>query len=379
MEVVVLHIITGLNTGGAERSLVKLIETSNNSRFEHVVISLTDKGTQRESLETLGIPVYEIGLGNKVRLVSSVKRLRKLVREINPDVIHGWMYHGSLVCLFSGSGAPKIMGIRHSLHNLRHERLTTQWVIRFLALRSRKYDRIVYNSSLSKTQHQEKGYHAKNSMVIPNGFNTTSFKPDCTARKKLCQVLSIQENILLIGHVARFHPMKNQAGLIRAFQSLASSQHRKTMLLMAGLGLKWENQRLVEWINEAGLAERVLLLGERPDISHVMSVMDIFVLTSSWGEAFPNVLGEAMSCGIPCIATDVGDSAAIIGDTGIVVPPNDTEALSNAMLKMAQMPREERETLGKRARQRIIDKFRLEIVTKQYEELYLRLLKTHSQ
>lgn len=130
-----------------------------------------------------------------------------------------------------------------------------------------------------------------------------------------------------------------------------------------------QNEQLMEWIEREQISDRIHLLGLRNDMNRVMSALDIFS-SSSCGEGFPNVIGEAMACETPCVVTDVGDSALIVGDTGIVVKPSDPVALANAWATMIEKGEQHRKTLGKQARQRVLENFALKKIVQQYESLY---------
>ncbi len=373
IRITILHIITGLSTGGAERSLVKLIEASDRSVFEHHVISLIDKGSQGELIQNAGVQVYELGVKKRGVSWGAIKRLRSLTRDLNPDIIHGWMYHGSLMALMSGSGKPKIMGIRHSLTSLRHEKAFTRLIIRILGLFSRKFSAIVYNAQVSKEQHLKYGFRHKNALVIPNGFNTKLFRPDTGFKKAIRQQLHIPESAFVFVNLARFHPMKNHQGLLRAFARVVQ-KHPETRLMLIGRGVEKGNEQLAVLIEQLGLENNVILLGERKDIPELLNASDAFVLPSAWGEGFPNVLGEAMACGLPCISTRVGDSETVVGDTGWLIPPASVQSLETAMLNTLSMSARELGTLGEKARQRILDNFQQQDFVRAHETLYKKLV-----
>jgi glycosyltransferase involved in cell wall biosynthesis len=367
----ILHITPGLPTGGAERALVRLIESSQGKQFDHHVISLTDQGTQGQIMESFGAHVHQVDIKGFFSLPCGIRKLRKLVRQIQPDIIHGYMYHGGLFSLIAGTKAPKILGVRHSLHDLKKDKVTTRWLIYLLARFSKKFKAIVYNSAASKEQHENIGYSQKSSWHIPNGFNTDTFTPSSQKRSATRKALGILEPCFVFGNIGRNHPVKNHAGLLNAFTRLTKLKP-ESMLVLVGHEMTTSNPVLASRIQKFAIKDKLLLLGERQDIPELLQAMDCYV-SASHAEAFPNVIGEAMAAGIPCIATDVGDSAFIVGDTGIVVLPNDSEALTNAMTRMAVLSADDRKALGKRARKRIQDHFPIEKSTKVYEALFLQL------
>jgi len=177
----------------------------------------------------------------------------------------------------------------------------------------------------------------------------------------------------LIGLVARYHPMKDHANFLTA-TSLLAKQDPTAHFLLVGPNVDASNQELSAKIATLGLQERVHLLGERRDIPRINAALDIASTTSCWGEGFPNVIGEAMACGVPCVVTDVGDSALIVGETGRVVPPRDPRALAAAWRDMLQMDRETRGGLGERARARIVTHFSLNEIARRHEKLYTEIV-----
>ena len=368
----ILHIIPGLPTGGAERALLRLTASATPGLFHHVVLSLGHKEEQRGEFEARGIEVRCLGMRSVFSFPKKLVRFRKTTAALNASLIHGWMYHGGLAALVSGSGAPKVLGIRHSLHDISKETPALRMIIKLLAWQSRRFDVISYNSQASRLQHEAIGFAAHCGMVLPNGFDTVEFAPDGAARAKIRQELRLGNNCLVFGHVARYHPMKNHEGMIRAFSRL-SEKMPQAKLLMAGQGVDVQNLALTGLISELGLGKNVFLLGERSDIPDLINSMDVLVSPSSWGEAFPNVIGEAMACGLPCVATDVGDSAPIIGNTGLVCAAGDTPSLFRAIETIALMGPEKRTMLGEKARQRIEEHYSQRQVTGNWEAIYRSL------
>jgi glycosyltransferase involved in cell wall biosynthesis len=177
-----------------------------------------------------------------------------------------------------------------------------------------------------------------------------------------------------IGHVARYDPMKDHAGFFKAAQMI-SQHHPDTLFILAGKNITWDNNELVNMIKMAQLEEKVYLLGERSDIFNVMNSLNIFCSTSAFGEGFPNVVGEAMACGVPCVVTDVGSSALIVGSTGFVVPPGQSMAFFKGIKSLLTISDDQRVTKGQKARQRIETKFSIGHITKEYEAIYKNLLK----
>ena len=232
--------------------------------------------------------------------------------------------------------------------------------------------KIVYNSSLSAQQHEKVGFSSRKRQLIPNGFDLNRFQPNLVIRKLIRKSLNLPEDSLLIGHISRFHPMKDHATLLRAIALLAISVEQigqPVFFLLVGRGVMNEEEGLTELIVSLGIEKKVILLGERSDVPDIMGALDVAVSPSAWGEGFPNVVGEAMASGVPCVVTDVGDSAVIIGDSGLVVDAKDPSALASALLELLE-DQEQRLSMGVRARERIQQHYSISAISEQYLEMY---------
>lgn len=368
----ICHVITGLATGGAERMLAKIVSATQGDRFDHVVISLTDEGTIGAVLRTYGARVYALGLRRGGISPSAVVRLGKYLRRTAPDIIQSWMYHGNLAASVAAHAvatpACVAWNIRHSLYGLQHEKRLTRWVIRAGRFLSRGPDAIIYNSRLSRSQHEAFGYASGHAHVIPNGFDMKRFRPNREVGYRIREELGIPHGAIVVGHVARFHPMKDHVNFLRAAVHVAN-EVPTAHFLVVGREVTPSNPALAGVVPPQLLA-RFHFPGERRDVPDLMRALDLLCLSSAWGEGFPNVLGEAMATEVPCVATDVGDSAEIIGETGMVVPPRNSEALARAVLAMLAKPVEERRALGQAARARIEERYALPRIVEQYAALY---------
>jgi len=307
----------------------------------------------------------------------TIRKLRDLARQIRPDIIQGWMYHGNLaawlVRQFAPGRPPLIWSIRQSLDRLSNEKWLTRGVILANAGLSRQVDVVAYNAQRSREQHQAIGMSGKTSLVIANGFDTNLFSPSPMARATIRAELRIPDTVLLVGLIGRFHPMKDHHGFLQAAAELV--RHRDDVrFLMAGDGIDWKNPLLDKWIKQLKLAENLYLLGRRDDISHLTAALDIAVSASARSEGFANVIGEAMSCGVPCVVTDVGDSASIVSNTGLVVPPADPQKLAEALRIMVTMAPEKRHQLSALARERMLKEFSIQQIVTRFEALYAALI-----
>ena len=379
----VLHIITGLETGGAEMMLAKLVSSPYLAPLTLAVISLIKRGPIADFIEAQGIPVHCLnmtrdmaGMGGGVALW----RLRRIVRAQSPDVIQGWMYHGNLAAMaarvFLPTPVPVVWNIRQSLYSLAHEKILTRSIIRWSARLSGDPQAIIYNAELSAGQHHAIGFHSRKTVVLPNGFDVNLFRPDPGVRTEVRAEWGCTSDTPVAGMFARYHPMKDHHTFLEAVR-LVVAERPDFRVIMVGKGIDINNDNLMKLLRTLGLQPYIRLLGERTDVARLMKAVDVCVLSSAWGEAFPNVLGEAMACGVPCVATDIGSSAEIIGDTGVVVPPRDPQALASGILSVVAGG--SAEVLGERARSRIVERFAIEGVAQQYADLYRSLREDHGR
>lgn len=370
-----LHIITSLSTGGAERALHNVLAGGLAQWGDSAVLSLGDEGYFGEPIRQCGVPVYALGMRRGVPGPLAVMRLARLVRALCPIIIQGWMYHGNLAAWLAQQMVPArpalAWNIRQSLYSLLGEKRLTRQVIRANRRISGAPDALLYNSHLSRRQHEAYGFRSDRGRVIPNGFDLAALGPDPLAGRAVRASLGIPERAVVIGHVARLHPMKDHARFVRAAVRVAR-EREDVHVVLVGREVVASNVALASGV-PGSLDARFHWLGEREDVHGLMRAMDAFC-QSSWSEAFPNVLGEAMATGVPCVATDVGDSALIVGDTGVVVPPEDDNALFQGLMMLVDKNPAERRAMGRDARSRIGSNFALSAVVNEYAALYEGLL-----
>ena len=384
MTVRVCHIINGLDVGGAEMMLYKLLKSSTVEQLEASVISLLETGPIADLITSLDLPVTSLALarrsmifGRGVPTPKTVWKLGRAIASARPDLLQGWMYHGNLAAtlgaVISGRRYPVVWNVRHSVYDLGKEKSMTAKLIRLGRRLSSRPNAIIYNAKVSAEQHEALGYDPGKTVIIPNGFDCDHFKPDAAKRGKLRAELGLTEGTSIVGMVARDHPQKDSFNLLRAI-ALVIERGSPVHLAIAGASFDDHNRRVTGRIRELGIGDHVSLLGPRSDIADIMAGFDVVALPSAWGEGFPNVLGEAMACGVPCAATDVGDAAWIIDVHGRVVPPGDAQALAMAIDQLISLPREERRQIGMAARRRILDHFSLPKIVQAYGDLYERIV-----
>jgi len=375
----ILHVITGLDVGGAETTLHRLATTMDPARFACRVVSLVAPGEMGRRLAKEGVGVDSLGMRRGVPSPAGLARLAGMMRSFRPQVVQTWLYHADLLgwasraLAFPVGARPRLVwNIRCAFMDLARYPRTTALTLRACAVLSRFPDAVVTNSAAARDFHLGLGYAPRRFEVIPNGFDAERFRPDAEARLAVRTELGLGADDLVIGHAARFDPMKDHRTLLQA-AGMAARELPGAVFVLAGRGVDRDNEDLAAWLAEAGLdSGRVRLLGERHDLERVMAALDLHV-SSSVGESLPNVVGEAMACGVPSVVTDVGDSAALVGDTGEVVPPGDVRALARAMVRMAGLGRVGRDALGLSARERVVAGFSPAAAARRYEALYADL------
>ena len=372
----VTHVIAGLAPDGAERMLHRLVSGMDATRFDNEVISLTDLGPMAEKFQAAGVRVRALGMSpgsaNPYYLAKLAGWLRRLPAQ---QVIQTWMYHADLV----GGLAAKLAGCAGLVWNIRHSELHpgvdkrhTIWTAKACAaLSSSLPRRIICASEASRTFHEKLGYAHDRMEVIPNGFDLDLFRPDADAREAIRGELGIAPSTLVIGYVARKHPVKDHRTFLEA-AGLLHKQFPDVRFVLCGEGATQQDAELRRWSDEAGVRNACFFLGRRDDIPCVVNAFDI-ATSSSTSEAFPNALAEAMACGVPAVVTNVGDSGSILGEAGSVVPPKDPKALAQGWAGLIQAGPELRERLGEAARARVQRHFAMPNVVRKYEALYTEI------
>jgi Glycosyltransferase len=353
----IVHVITGLETGGAELMLSRLVRGSKD--FRHVVISLTGKGTIGPDLVSNGIEVIALGLRPGLAALTGLPRLMLLIRRLRPALVQTWLYHADML----GTLAAFPGGCRNVVWALRCSNMDRERYGRLLALLARLSPlprAVLANSQTGKDWHERLGYRPRAWHVIVNGIDTTRFRPDAEARARWRKQLGIGGHMVLVGMVARVDPMKNHAAFLAAARQI--SQIRPDVaFVVAGRG--------TEDLPEG----QVIRLGEVKDVAGLYAAMDISLLISRFGEGFPNVVAEAMACGLPVIVSDIGDSARIIADTGITVPVDDENALESAIRFLTDDP-QHRLSLGKKARRRVEHEYSLTKAVAAFEDVWRSIM-----
>ncbi len=355
----VLFLIKSLEYGGAERQLVELAKGLNRKGHPVTVAVFYPGGPLEPDLAAEGIPVLSLDKRGRWEMFGFFWRLIRLVRGTRPEIIHGYLTMSNiLTVLIKGffPGTRVVWGLRASNMDLDEydwlERLTSR-LERWLAPGA---DLVIANSNAGRDYAISKGFPKDKILVIPNGLDTNRFRPDPEAGRRVREEWGVGDRQKLIGLVARLDPMKDHSTFLQAAARLAA-ERQEVKFVCVGDGPEEYRRRLLSFGRELGLGERLIWAGARGDMPVVYNAFDIGTLSSSFGEGFPNVVAEAMACGVPCVVTDVGDSAWIVGDTGFVAPPKNPEALAAGWVAALNLQVENPALAARRARDRIVANF----------------------
>lgn len=369
----VLHLITGLGVGGAELMLARLLSWSDTDRFNHVVVSMMELNSSAAMIDSLGIPLESLGMKKGRPNASAIWALDGLLRRHRPDVVHAWCYHANLLGSICAPlrRVPIIWALHHGLLEPSYSKCMTRKVSHVCARLSRRVpSAIVCCSEATRTVHIAGGYDGDRMEVICNGFDTSAFSPDRDAKLSLSRELGLDPDTPFVVLAARFHPQKDHETFCRAARLLVDRMP-EVRILMCGRDITWDNETLKGYVLRAGIEKHVRLLGVRHDMQRILAAA-LVVSSSSTGEGLPLSLGEAASCGALCVATDVGGSAEIVGETGWIVPPRDPVRLAEALAAALALSPQERDQRTSRGRARIAQRFGIRGTVEQYERLYLR-------
>ncbi len=372
----VLHIITGLNIGGSELVLNRLISAHlSYCSYSNVVVSLTTVGAVGEILRKKGVLVYCLDITSFLDVPRAFCELKSLIEDRNPEIVQTWMYHSDLL----GGLAARMAGVTNIIWGVRSTDLnssgtgSTYFVRKICALLSSFIPKfIVCAAEASREAHIAAGYAPSRMVVIPNGFQMDQLVARPDLRAELRSQCGFNQDTTVIGMLGRFHEDKDQGNFVCACGLLAK-RYPDLRFLMVGRGLVENNAQLMQMINATGYHDRFVLLGERLDVPVCLSAMDIFC-SSSRTEGFPNAVGEAMAMGLPCVVTDVGDTAILVGEIGVVVPKEDSNALAVGLGKLVSMPVPMRLQMGEALKTRIELQFSIKIVRQQFDALYSKML-----
>lgn len=355
----IMFLVRSLDMGGAERQLISLA-IGLHEIGHHVSVAIFYSGGKLEpELEGSGVTIHRLEKTGRWDLFGFGKKLVKLLKSQQIDIFHSYLPGANIVAAFSKpllGKTPVVWAVAASNMDMScYDRLArfTYWLEARLA---RFADLIISNSKSSLICAVQRGFPEKNMIVLPNPHDIEQFKNDDDGRQRVRHEWGAIDKDILIGTVARLDTMKDHPNFIQA-ASILSKEREDVRFACVGDGPDDYKSELHELMAQLGLNDRFVWPGPRQDMPDVYSALDINTCSSAFGEGLPNAIGEAMSCGTPCVVTDVGDCARIVGDIGEVVPPGSPDALADGWRKMIERLSSEGDAVGQRSRERIVNKF----------------------
>ena len=356
MKIIIL--CRSLCAGGAERQLVELAKGLRSGGNDVMVVLFYGGGELEGELQAADVNIMTLNKRGRWDAYANIVRLARIIKHFRPDILHGYMPSANIVSVIMKLFCSKlkvVWGVRSSYMDLSHYDLTARILYKLEPKLSHFADTVIVNSHAGYKHAVKSGYHAKKLVVIQNGIDTESFCPNREAGKRVRAELGVNDDEILIGIVARFDPLKDHELFLRA-ASLVSMKRPDARYVCIGDGPAEYRDMLKERAKELGVSHAVIWAGARNDMSDIYNAIDL-VVNASYCEGFSNVIGEAMSCGVPCVVTDVGDSAEIVGDCGYVVPPKDPERLTDAIMRILSLQLGGLREMGLRGRERMVSCF----------------------
>jgi glycosyltransferase involved in cell wall biosynthesis len=358
----IVFVTTDLRVGGAEAMLTRLASAQPRLADDITVISLLPAEAYLDELRRAGVTVVEFDFSSAKGIASGLVKLAKLLSSLQPEIVQGWMYHGDLAALMALllSGRRRatrlIWSIRCSDVDLSLYGTGLRVVVGLCKRLSSWPDMVTANSTAGLKSHLALGYRPRRTAVMVNGIEVDRFGPDAAARVAVRNELGIPAGAFVLAHVARVDPLKDHDTFLAAMAELPDM-----VALLIGAGTE-----------NLPVAPNLVRLGQRNDVPRLFAAADA-VVSSSSSEGFANVLAEGMACGLPAVATDVGDSALIVGDSGLIVPPKNAGAFAAAIRALSGESAAARAARGIRARAHIVENFAMPQVARSYAELYASL------
>ena len=376
----ICHVIHNTEFGGTETMLLQVLKQLA-GKHEMSVVSLMRCGEIGKRIRSLGIPVYALNCAKdrKPRPQGLIELVRR-IRTLKPEVVQTWAYHADLCGGVAARLATKAAVVWNIRHTTLDPKIDSRNVLRSARLCARLSnwvpDRILLNAHAAVDVHAREGYAREKMEVVPNGFDLKRFQKQPVDRDQIRNELRIPKTGQLIGMCGRFHPHKGQSEFVKVAKRIAS-ENDNAYFLIAGNRCDKDNVELTTWIENAELETRFRLVGSRSDIPQLLNAMDLYLLPSLT-EGMPNVVGEAMACGVPVVATDVGDAKFLLGGHGTVVPAEDIPAMTEAANAVLAKPAAVREAIGQKSRQRIEDDFEIGVIASKYVSTWRAVLDARS-
>lgn len=368
----VIFFVSGLGMGGAEMNLLKLCKSIDKNLFNLCIVSLKDRCDLSPQFDQNNIDVLYLDMSwNPFKFIYGLFKVVSFLKNKNNLIYQGWMYHGNVMAhLVALIKKPErlYLGIRQTLYNIKNEKFLTQIFIKADALLSSRAEKTIYVAHSAVEQHLNVGYSSDNVMIIPNGFDTSYLQFSENHKNKIRSELKLANDAFVIGHVARYHKMKDHLTFFKAVIPLVE-KNKNIHVVLVGKNVTPDK----EWsslLDHSQSKNQIHFLGIRNDVHELNSAFDIAVSSSSYGEGFSNSIAESMCCGLPCVVTDIGDSGWIVQETGRIVPARSAEEMQKALDYFINLDKNEFNQYRQKARQRIVDCFSIEQTSQTYMTLW---------
>lgn len=363
----VLHIINGLERGGAEKMLFKFnTYMKNNEKLKNITLSLTKKDFLNDTLEVSDdFEIYELNL-KSMNIFNSIRVIKKIKAKHNIDIVQGWMYHGNLFAFIIQklffSKAKIFFNVRHALYNFKYENLKNIISIKIGKYLSRYVDKIIYNSEVAKNHHEKMGYTSSNGVVIRNGF--IKLKNGIKKPQRLFP-WNVKKKTIVIAKIARFHKIKAYEIFLKSCEEI----DKKFDIQIACIGNGTEGEKFRKLLNNFSFKNKPLTLGEvfRPEI--YLEDIDLLV-NSSFAESMPNIIGEAFLHRSFCIASDVGDTSLYFPNKKFLFDAGNYKMLSNKIENFINLSKLERESIIEVSEKNLLKNYSLDRVCTNYSKHY---------
>jgi len=373
----IFFLIRSLNVGGTEHQLIELLKGLDSNHFDITVGLFYNEGALIEEIKSMPwIHVISLNKTGRWDIIEFGFRFIKLLKALQPDIIYSFLPDANIVGLIAGrlSGVKRIVwGVRASNMDVSRYDWLARISLCLSAFMSRFPDAIIANSVAGKEFHRSIGYYTNRMMVIPNGIDTDRFKPDHLSGLRVREEWGVDDEAITIGLVGRLDPMKDHTTFLRAVK-IFDQKECSVRFVCIGDGKEPYKSEIHSLCMTLGLNGSLIWTGARSDMPAVYGALDIVTSTSSYGEGFSNVIGEAMACGVPCVVTDVGDSASIVADTGFVVPIKNPEALANGWMNMLKRLENNDCLYREKIRERIVSNYSVELLIKKTSALFLAFI-----
>lgn len=371
----ILFFIRSLELGGSQRQLAALAGGLARRGHQVAVAMFYDGGPNEDALTSIGVRLIYLQKSSRWDVFSPLLRLSSLIRAERPDVLYAFLPTQNALAAFLapfGAKTRLVFGVRAAGMQAVHYDALSAVIYPIEATLSRRADLIIANAEAGRIDAVKRGMPADRIVVIPNGIDTGIFRPDPEERKALRRQWNIEEGSFVIGFVARLDPMKDHKNFLNAAAKFMQYDPSARYVCVGG-GQKEYRESIMAHAWSVGLDDRIIWAGEIRNARAVYNAFDIATLSSAFGEAFPNAIGEAMACGVPVVATDIGDVASILGKLGEVVPPAEPDLLCAGWVKMRQRVKDE-PTIRSAVRQRIVENYNITTMAARTEQELTKII-----